>query len=82
MLGSLAERMSLQFPWMLALSDDDQAACAEDLLRAARASFATGQTHLAAVEVTAWRETATAIAAGLGRVEVEWLDESEPVERP
>ena len=80
--GSLAERMAVQFPWMLALSDDDQAVCADDLLRAARASFATGQAHLAAVEITAWRETATAVAAGLGRTEVEWLDVPTPVVRP
>jgi len=80
--GSLADRMTAQFPWMLALSDGDQAACANDLLTAARASFATGQAHLATAEVTAWRETATAVAAGLGRAEVEWLDVSRPVERP
>ena len=80
--GSLAQRMTVQFPWMLALSDDDQATCAHDLLRAARASFATGQAHLAAAEVTAWRETATAIAAGLGQTPVEWLDTPTPVERP
>lgn len=80
--GSLADRMSNNFPWMLALNLADRTQCAKELLDAARASFATGQTHLAVAELTAWKETATAIAAGLGRSPVEWLDEDEPVERP
>jgi hypothetical protein len=80
--GTLASRMSDRFPWMLALSPEDQNACATDVLAAARASFATNQPHLAIAELTAWRETATAIAAGLGKESVEWLDDAEPVERP
>ena len=54
----------------------------QELIDAARASFATEQPHLALAEFTAWKETATAIAAGLGDVETDWLDDSEPVERP
>ena len=61
---------------------DDQEACANDILTAARASFATNQPHLAIAELTSWRETASAIAAGLGQEPVEWLDDSETVERP
>jgi hypothetical protein len=80
--GTLASRMSDRYPWMLALSPADQEACAAAVLAAARASFSTGQPHLAIAELTAWRETATAIAAGLGQEPVEWLDESEAVERP
>lgn len=80
--GSLAERMSHSFPWMLALGAEDQVQCAKDLVDAARASFATGQPHLAVAELTAWNETATAIAAGLGRAPVEWLEDGESVERP
>ncbi|YCI97804.1 prevent-host-death protein [Arthrobacter sp. R3-55] len=82
MEGTLADRMSDRFPWMLALSPDDRVACAEKVLAAARASFATNQPHLAIAELTSWRETATALAAGLGRVPVEWLEASEAVERP
>ena len=82
MEGTLADRMSDRFPWMLALSPDDRAACAEKVLAAARASFATNQPHLAIAELTSWRETATALAAGLGREPVEWLDASESVQRP
>lgn len=80
--GTLASRMSDRFPWMLALSPADQEACATAVLAAARASFATHQPHLAVAELTSWRETATAIAAGLGKEPVEWLDEAEAVERP
>ena len=80
--GTLAQRMTVQFPWMLALSDNDQVTCASDLVRAARASFATGQAHLAAAEITAWRETAMAVAGGLGQSAVEWLDTAVPVDRP
>jgi PHD/YefM family antitoxin component YafN of YafNO toxin-antitoxin module len=80
--GTLAERMSNHFPWMLALSVEGRETCATDILAAARASFATGQAHLAVAELTSWRETATALAAGLGGTPVEWLDEDVPVERP
>jgi PHD/YefM family antitoxin component YafN of YafNO toxin-antitoxin module len=80
--GSLADRMADRFPWMLALGTDDRTQCAKDLVDAARASFATGQSHLAVAELTAWKETATAIAAGLGRTPVEWFDTDQRVERP
>jgi hypothetical protein len=72
--GTLAARMSDRFPWMLALSPADRDACAGAVLAAARASFSTIQPHLAFAELTAWRETATAMAAGLGKEPVEWLE--------
>ena len=80
--GTLVTRMIDRFPWMLALSTADQQTCADDILTAARASFATNQPHMAIAELTAWRETATAMAAGLGQEPVEWLDDSLIVERP
>lgn len=80
--GTLATRMSDRFPWMLALSEADREACSADIVAAARASFATSQPHLAVAELAAWRETATAIAAGLGKEAIEWLDDRETVERP
>lgn len=80
--GTLAERMADRFPWMLALGEDDRRACAKDLLEAARASFATGQSYRAIAEMTAWRETAVALASGLGASSVEWFDEPVAVERP
>ncbi|MGO1456860.1 MAG: prevent-host-death protein, partial [Corynebacterium casei] len=42
-----------------------------------RASFATEQPHLAISELTSWKETATAVAAGLGSADLEWLDADE-----
>ena len=80
--GSLAERMAKAFPWMLALSPSDQECCAQELMDAARASFSTSQSHLGLAELTSWKETATAVAAGLGHADLEWLDAGEIVERP
>lgn len=80
--GSLAERLADRFDWMLALSPVDREACARDLIRAARASFATGQAHLAAAEVASWRSTATALAAGLGGESLSWYDTPLAVGRP
>ncbi|MGK9149323.1 prevent-host-death protein [Plantibacter flavus] len=80
--GTLAECMAELFPWMLALTVADQEKCAADLLRTSRASFATNQAHLAIAELTAWRETADAIAAGLGTdLVIEWITDDD-VERP
>jgi PHD/YefM family antitoxin component YafN of YafNO toxin-antitoxin module len=80
--GPLGERMSRAFPWMLALSPEDRAICAQNLVDAARASFSTDQPHLVLAELTSWKETATAIAAGLGQGEQEWLDDDVVVKRP
>lgn len=83
--GPLEDRLAIPFPWMLALSAEGQARCARALVNAARASFSTGQPHLAIAELTSWRETAIAIAAGLGEDQVTWLDDlraSGAVERP
>lgn len=80
--GALEERMTRAFPWMLALSLDDRVNCSQELIDAARASFATEQPNLLLTELTSWKETATALAAGLGNVEVDWLEEPELVERP
>lgn len=72
--GPLTERMASRYPWMYALSAQDREQCAHDIIDAARASFSTQQPHLAIAQLTSWRETATAIAAGLGAQPVEWLD--------
>ena len=52
------------------------------ILTAARASFPTNRLHLAIAELTSWPETGPAIAAGPVQEAVEWLDDSETVERP
>ncbi|SDS54806.1 hypothetical protein [Microterricola viridarii] len=80
--GTLASRMTDRFQWMLELSPEDQATCAQDLVDAARASLATEQPHLVIAELTAWRETATAIAAGFSSDPIELNEGIRPVERP
>lgn len=80
--GTLADRMAEQFSWMYALDPVDRAQCADDLIKAARASFATNESHLVAMEFISWRESATATAAGFGSEPVEWLDHDEIVGRP
>ncbi|MFC8529399.1 hypothetical protein [Nocardia sp. NPDC057227] len=75
-----AQLIAEAFPWMLALSPADRAACAQDLVEAAHKS--ADQPHAMIAELTSWKETATAIAAGLGSTAPEWLDEAAPVERP
>lgn len=80
--GPLDKRMSDRFPWMLALKEESRKQCADDLVRAARAAFATGQPQLAIAELTSWRETAIAIAAGWNHENLTWLDKPELVERP
>lgn len=80
--GTLADRMADHFPWMFALSEEDKAQCARDLVNAARASFATEQPHLAVAELNSWRETADALAAGYQNDPTEWLDQAPAVTRP
>ncbi|WP_291048760.1 prevent-host-death protein [Herbiconiux sp.] len=80
--GSLSDRMANAFPWMLALGEADRAQCSHELVDAARASFATGQAGLVAAELTSWRETATALAAGLGTGPVDWIEGGVVVSRP
>lgn len=72
------ESSTRSFPWMLAISPNERTACERDLAEAGR----TDQPHLVATELTSWKETAAAVAAGLGNVDLEWLDEDEAVERP
>lgn len=85
--GALSERMSARYPWMFALSPEEQEECSRDLIDAARAAFSTGQPHLAIAQLVSWRETATAIAAGLDDRPVQWVDEDSAandaiIERP
>lgn len=80
--GPLVQAMSKAFPWMLALTPEGRENCARELVDAGRASFSTGQPHLALAELTSWHETAKVMAAGLGDDSVEWLDEPVAVDRP
>ena len=80
--GTLAERMSDVFPWMLALAPAGRDECAKSLIDAARASFSANQPAMLLIEVTSWFETATAKAAGLHNIDVAWLDEPIRVDYP
>ncbi|MFM6980240.1 MAG: prevent-host-death protein [Micrococcales bacterium] len=80
--GSLISRMSGAFPWMHALSDEDKAQCTSDLVRAAQASFATDQSYFAMQEINAWKETASAVAAGLGKEPTDWIEKTHEVKHP
>ncbi|WP_129658328.1 prevent-host-death protein [Rothia uropygialis] len=77
--GPLTERMACRYPWQYALRAQDREECARDLIHAARVTFSTQQPHLMIAQFTSWRETATAIAAGLGSQRVEWLNDNDSV---
>ena len=66
---------------MLALSSDGQTRFSNELLAAVRTSLATGEPHLALSTFESWKETATAITAGL-TIADDWLDEPVRVARP
>lgn len=53
--GPLPERMSKAFRWMLALSPEHRATCAQDLVDAVRASFSADQPHMVPAELTSWK---------------------------
>lgn len=73
--ASPVERFASVFPWMRSLSLADQEACANDLASAA-------SPELLHAELRSWKETAAAVVAGLGSIEVQWLDDSEAAECP
>lgn len=82
--GPRVEHMVSRYAWMYALSRQDRDVCARDVIDAARASFSTQQLHPAMARLASWRETAPAIAVGLGSHPVDWIDgdEAPVVERP
>jgi hypothetical protein len=79
--NEIESRLADQFPWMLALSSDGQTRFSNELLAAVRTSLATGEPHLALSTFESWKETATAITAGL-TIADDWLEEPVRVERP
>jgi hypothetical protein len=80
--GTLVERMSDRFPWILALKVSDRETCATSLIESARASFATKQPLRIITELQAWQETAEAVAAGLQPANLDLLESPELVKRP
>jgi hypothetical protein len=80
--GTLEERMMKLFPWMYALTGADRTTCTQDLIKAAAASFSTGQASLIVMELTSWRETATALAEGLNSDSPDWFKVPKLVSSP
>lgn len=76
-----ASRLVDQFPWMLALAPKSRAIFADEIVAAVRTSLSTGEPYLALSTFESWKETATAISAGLKGAD-DWLDEPIRVERP
>ena len=80
--GSLVARMTKYFPWMLALEEDAQQECTQDLIRTTKAALATNAPMLAINELNAWTATAETIALGIDFKDIDWLDAPILVERP
>lgn len=80
--GNLENRMADLFPWMHALDANDKSTCTREIINAARASFSTGKAHLAISELNSWKETATAIAEGLDKAPVDWLEKPTLATKP
>lgn len=80
--GSLADKLSKRFHWMLALSQASQKECAEDLMEGIRVALATRNMAPLAIKLDAWRDSANAIAAGYADRQIEWLDNPVKVSRP
>ena len=79
---NLLAAMRARYPWVVTLSREDQEDCARETLEALRVRLSRGNVHRVHTTIISWRETAEALAAGLGDTSVEWLDEPEFVERP
>lgn len=80
--GTLVDRMSKTFPWILALSKNGQTECAEELVRAAKVAMATSTPSVAINELNSWIATAETQALGIDFNDIEWLDTPILVERP
>lgn len=80
--GTLVERMSDRFPWMLALKAADRDECAKSIIDSARASFATKRPLLVLNELNSWKETAEAVSLGLKHSNLDLVDKPILVERP
>jgi hypothetical protein len=80
--GTLVERMTRSFPWMLALEEEAQQECTHDLIRTTKAALATNAPMLAINELNAWTATAETVALGIDFNDIDWLESPILVERP
>lgn len=72
--GPLVDRLAGPFPWIKLLSPPDQEQCARDILDTARGAFVVHQPDRLIVELSAWRNTAEAVAAGWDTYEPDWIE--------
>lgn len=79
---SLEAGLAQAYPWMSALSPEDRELCSAELVATARAALSRGRPSRALGALNSWRDSAEAIASGLGADPVEWLEEPIVVERP
>ena len=80
--GTLEDRLARPFPWINLLSVQDQRTCAQDIIDTARGAFVVNQPGKILTEITAWQNTAEAVAAGWGHDEPDWLREPVAVKKP
>lgn len=80
--GTLVDRLSIPFPWIKLLSARDQQQCAMEIVATARGAFDVNQPGRILTEIAAWRNTAEAVAAGLGNERLDWLEKPVIAARP
>lgn len=77
----LESRLQVRFPWLRFLSSEDTSMFARDIIDTARGCAAVHDFTPFLVELTEWRATATATAAGFtAPQDLDWLDA--PVQVP
>lgn len=79
----LERRLLARFPWLRFVSDDDQRTFAREIIDTARSCAAVHDFTPFVVELSEWRATASAAAAGFTSPEdLDWLDEPVGVPDP
>jgi hypothetical protein len=80
--GSLVERLSKPFPWILAFDESGQLQCASELVKAAKVAMATNTPMVALTELYSWKGTAEVVAMGIQFDQADWKETPILVERP
>jgi hypothetical protein len=80
--GSVTEKLSDRFHWMLALDETARDLCAKELLEAMRVALVSKRLEPIYIKLNAWRDTALAYSDKSALAEVEWLSEPIRITRP
>lgn len=78
----LTRGLSRHYPWIAVLDPDEQRACVDEIVAAARAAFSLRESRHLLTVIASWRSTAEAIAGGVRSTDVTWLDLNQPVVEP